>query len=132
MGHFNGQLILKRYRDPNIGWWRRFVWGRKRWILLDEFSYTTHDSNGEKFVIVAPAGTVTDGGTIPRFCWWYVQPGCKKFLPAYVIHDIMCAQKEKYTRRFADDTFHDMLIESGAPVHKALIMYNAVSLHGEN
>lgn len=130
MGRFVGTLMLQKYRDPTIPRWRRWFWGRQRWQLLDDFVYVTFDSDGLKHTIVAPVGMVTDGGTIPRICWWYVRPGNKKFLPAYVIHDIMCIRRDIYNRRFADDTFHDMLIELGCPVRKALLMFNAVKIYG--
>jgi len=126
MGFFVGQLKKKRYKDKGISVLKALVWGRKRWILLQDFTYVAFDKDGNKIYITAPKGMITDGGTIPRFMWWYVSPSNKKFFPAYVIHDIMRKNPIKFEKSFSDVTFYEMLIELQAKEKKALNMFYAV------
>jgi len=127
MGQFTSKLQKKRYYALKVSFWRWVFWGRKRWVLLADFGYETFNKHGQKVEIIAPAGMITDGGTVPRIIWWYVKPGYRKFFPAYVIHDVMRKNQVKYTRQFADDTFLEMLLALGAKKDKALNMYFAVS-----
>ena len=66
--------------------------------------------------IVVPAGYRTDGANIPRILWSFVPPNKSDLLPAVIIHDYICDQRQ-YKK--ADNYFEDVL--KSLSVNKTLI-----------
>lgn len=46
--------------------------------------------NDGVFVIV-PAGTISDGATVPRPLWWLLPPWGDRATPAAILHDYLCS-----------------------------------------
>lgn len=96
------------------------ITGTRLFKLCELFSYND---------IVAPAGFVTDGGSKPKFSWILVGHPYDECIEAYVIHDWMVKNPDKYTRKEADDTFMEIMIRLGVvPLWKIDMMWRAVSL----
>jgi len=85
--------------------------------------------------IEVPKGYITDGGTKPWFSWVFVGTPYDEALECYVIHDFMCDNPDRWTRKEADDTFLEMMEEledeNGKKIlseAKRELMYRAVAL----
>lgn len=81
---------VRPIRIPTRGlpWWKRgWVWlfQPRTWELIEDYTYR---SDTLKVRLFAPAGTVFDGASIPRFCWWFVTPTGIFFI-ASLFHDIV-------------------------------------------
>ena len=64
--------------------------GKYQWEITKEFRFAVKQDGFFIFVKV-PAGTITDGYTIPKWLWWLLPPDCLDLRPA-VIHDEMVKQ----------------------------------------
>ena len=121
--------VLKYQKTTNadINFFKWLIWASRRWVLVDDWHITARANRyyAQKSFVV-PAGFVTDGGTIPRFCWFYVTPWNRKYFAAYVLHDYLL--KENFDPRYADQVFYDMLLDLVCPHKKALNMYHAVTI----
>lgn len=48
--------------------------------------------NSGEITVIIPAGTISDGATVPRLLWWFLPPwGDEATIPA-VLHDYLCEQ----------------------------------------
>lgn len=75
---------------------------------------------------VAPAGSVIDGASIPRFAWRVVgSPFVGKYRRASVIHDVYCVTKDRPWQE-VHMCFHRMMLADGVPKFKAWLMFKAV------
>ena len=108
-GRFSGDPAVKMLGD-----------GRNM-QLIDAFSYT--DPKGQKWDV--PAGTKTDGASIPRFLWVSYPPFTGKYRLAAVVHDYYC-QKQSRGWKDTHKVFYDAMRTSGVPDKTAKIMYGAV------
>ncbi len=108
-GRFSGDPAVKMLPD-----------GRNM-QLIDAFSYT--DPKGQKWNV--PAGTKTDGASIPRFLWVSYPPFTGKYRLAAVVHDYYC-QKQSRGWKDTHKVFYDAMRTSGVPEKTAKIMYGAV------
>lgn len=78
----------------------------------------------------APAGSVTDGASIPRFCWTLIGgPFEGKYRRAAVLHDVACQLKDKPSP-IVHSMFYSAMRADGVSLHKAFLMYLAVLLFG--
>ncbi|MEM8861002.1 MAG: DUF1353 domain-containing protein [Chloroflexota bacterium] len=108
--------------------------GRDSWILDEEFVYV--DSIGKKWV--APAGTITDGASIPQvFLSATGERLDGDYIDAAVIHDAYCQNDNLHLETYQQESwqyvhymFYEALLTSGVPEQKAQIMYTAVYLGG--
>lgn len=108
--------------------------GRDSWILDEEFVYV--DSIGKEWV--APAGTITDGASIPQvFLSATGERLDGDYIDAAVIHDAYCQSDNLHLDTYQQEpwqyvhyVFYEALLTSGVPEQKAQIMYTAVYLGG--
>lgn len=102
--------------------------------LLRSVAFT--DARGNEWM--APAGTLTDGASIPRiFVPLVGEPRAKAFLAAAALHDAYCGAGNEalpqYRSRSWEEThrmFYDGLRVAGAGETRAKIMFAAVYLRG--
>ena len=107
---------------------------RDQWVLEEDFVYV--DSFGKEWV--APAGTITDGASIPQA--FLSATGDRldgDYLDAAVIHDAYCQTDNAFLDIYRTETwqyvhymFYEALLTSGVPEQQAKIMYTAVYLGG--
>lgn len=84
--------------------------GKRRWRLLEPWRDI-------------PAGFESDGASVPRFFWWFMDPATEAF-EAAIIHDHALRAKKPY----AHQLFYNALIEYQVPKWRALIAFVAVRL----
>lgn len=71
---------------------------------------------GDHFIFekVIKKDTVSDGASVPRFLWWFMNPFGFAF-PAALVHDVECSEADTWIdRQVADDRFYNNLIKMGA------------------
>lgn len=99
--------------------------GTKCRELTATFAYSKNGLGWE-----APAGTITDGASIPVWAQWFIgQPFSEEFGPASILHDhYVRAARRPYlmTQRM----FYDALIDTGVDPVKAGTMYAAIIVGG--
>ena len=94
--------------------------------LLDDINFI--DPSGKEWH--APAGSIVDGASIPRFFWRVIgSPFVGRYRRATVIHDVYCV-----TRSEPHEAVHNMFLEAmlddGVSGIKANLMFDAVFNHG--
>lgn len=117
-----------------------FVDGR-RWVLLDSFKYHVGGPDSGHIVLV-PAGFTTDFASIPRGLW-NTFPPTGPYAPAALVHDWLYTTGEVLLRnttghdylyligrKYADDTFREVMEVIGVGRIKRNLMYRAVRLFG--
>jgi 1-acyl-sn-glycerol-3-phosphate acyltransferase len=95
---------------------------------------------GGDTVLIAPAGTRTDGASIPRFFWRFIGPPMTgKYRQAAVIHDAAYTGVLKwrrggatiaYDRKSADALFLQLMEALGVPWWRRTLMHKAVRWFG--
>jgi len=90
-----------------------------------ELAYDFVVSIGDGTTLTAPAGTATDGASIPRFFWRVIgSPFVGLYRRATVVHDVYCV-----TRSEPHEAVHEMFLEAmrsdGVSASKASAMYGA-------
>jgi hypothetical protein len=116
----------------------KYRWGyfsgpvRTEWLpdgrhqkLLESVTYT--DPNGRAWV--APAGSVTDGASIPKIAWSFVGPFEGKYRDAAVIHDVFCVTKAASWQDVHEMFFHAMIC-CGVSEIQAAFMFLCVWRYG--
>ncbi|MDA7950170.1 MAG: DUF1353 domain-containing protein [Pirellulaceae bacterium] len=104
----------------------RWMADGRRMELLNHVSYV--DKEGT--VWHAPAGTIFDGASIPRFFWWIIgSPYVGLYREAAVVHDVYCVLEERHWRD-VHKMFYDLMIDSGVHKIRAYIMWLAVYFFG--
>ena len=73
--------------------------------------------------ICVPKGFITNGADIPRVLWSIFPPNSPEYLSAVVIHDYMCAKKDVFTYKEADEMFYRAMMDIGVPKWKAKLFY---------
>jgi hypothetical protein len=109
LGEYKGEAVLSMLPD-----------GRNM-QLLKPFSYV--DPKGQTWNV--PAGTKTDGASIPRILWLTYPPFTGKYRQAAVVHDYYCQLRSR-TWKDTHKVFYDAMLTSGVPEKTAKIMYGAV------
>jgi len=90
--------------------------------LVQPFAYV--DPTGTTWD--APAGSVVDGASIPKFAWSIIGgPFEGKYRDASVIHDVACEQKRR-SWQDAHRAFYTGMLADGVNETKAKVMYGAV------
>lgn len=113
-GRYEGELVL----TP--------VSGTGSMKLINTYSYI--DPAGGRWD--APAGTITDGASIPRFIWSLAgNPWGGDYRFAAVIHDVACKKKDR-PWEIVHLTFYYAMLAAGVSERRAKIMYSAVSNFG--
>ena len=79
---------------------------------------------------IAPAGSLIDGASIPRFFWRVIgSPFIGRFRRASVIHDVYCKTKS-VPHEVVHKMFYEAMLCDGVPKFKAKAMYYAVFFGG--
>jgi hypothetical protein len=101
--------------------WLMPIPGEKLELLLQNYGYKD---------ITAQAGFVFNGASIPRIFW--ITTGTP-FDPQYeagaLIHDWIY-QKQKHSRKYADQLFREILLANGVSKYQANKIYYAVRVFG--
>lgn len=106
--------------------WLRGSESERRMVLLEDFAYT--DPKGRKWL--APAGSKTDGATIPKVVWSVVGgPFEGQYREAAVIHDVYCETKSEPWRD-VHRIFYYANRAAGVSEGKSKILYGAVMIGG--
>ena len=94
--------------------------------LLESVEFT--DSNGQ--VWEAPAGSIIDGASIPRFFWRVIgSPFVGLYRRATVIHDVYCVTRSE-PHEAVHAMFHEAMLADGVSEGKAKAMFEAVDHFG--
>jgi hypothetical protein len=72
-----------------------------------------------------PAGTITDGASVPRFFWIMLAPFSGKYRDAAVVHDRFCQTRSRGWRQ-THEMFYEAMRTSGVDEITAKAMYAAV------
>ena len=95
-------------------------------MLISDFGYK--DAHGALWKV--PAGTETDGASIPRALWSFVGgPWEGKYRDAAIIHDRFCDTKERSWRE-THTVFYEAMLTSGVEELQAKLIYFAVYRFG--
>lgn len=122
-GKFYGYLQLE-FGDfgPDVGRYARTL-SPIAWVCGDTF-------------ITIPAGTISDGATVPRPLWWLLPPWGDRATLAAVLHDYICLAIDNRqpvpgceTRARCDAHFHAALLACGVADWKAALLWAAVRIH---
>lgn len=99
--------------------------GSRVFRLVEDFRYFS--SLG---TICVPAGTETDGASIPRAFWNILEP-FGEYFGAAVIHDFLYSPvNHEFDRWEADIIFKEAMFNAGVPWQKREIIYHAVRIFG--
>jgi cold shock CspA family protein len=132
-----GALILTMYAslaNPPSAYYGRYegelvltpVSGTGSMKLIKSYSYI--DPAGGRWD--APAGTITDGASIPRIVWSLIgNPWGGDYRNAAVIHDVACKKKDRPWEA-VHLTFYYAMLAAGVSEKRARIMYSAVNNFG--
>jgi hypothetical protein len=95
--------------------------------LATTFGYSKNGNSWE-----TPAGTITDGASIPSWAQWFIgAPFSKEFEPASILHDHYVRPKHQVrTYLETQRMFYDVLIDTGVDPIKAGTMYAAILVGG--
>lgn len=81
-------------------------------------------------VIEVPAGTETDGASVPRVFWTVFEP-FGEYFGAAVIHDFLYSPaNHEFDRWESDIIFKEAMYNCGVPWHKREPIYHAVRMFG--
>ena len=105
----------------------------RNFTLLSPVDYWTN-IHGQLEQLTIPAGTESDGASIPELCW--IVPGYAPFglhWSAAVLHDALYRGKLEmlWTRLECDDIFFEAMISSGVDDVHAKTIFKAVRLFGQ-
>ena len=99
--------------------------GSRIFMLEKDFRY--HSSLG---LITVPAGTETDGASIPRMFWSVLDP-FSEYFSAAVVHDFLYSPANtEYDRWESDIIFKEAMYNLGVPWQKRELIYHAVRMFG--
>ncbi len=112
-GQFKGEVVAKFLRD-----------GRNM-RLEQPFGYV--DPKGQAWDV--PAGSETDGASIPRVLWVSHPPFTGKYRAAAVVHDYYCQTKSRGWRD-THEVFYHAMRAAGVEDRTAKVMYAAVYYFG--
>ena len=80
--------------------------------------------------IIVPAGTETDGASVPRAFWNIFDP-FGEYFGAAVIHDFLYSPANtEYSRWEADSIFKEAMFNVGVPWYRREVIFHAVRLFG--
>lgn len=81
-------------------------------------------------LIEVPAGTETDGASVPRAFWPIFDP-FGEYFGAAVIHDFLYSPANReFSRGEADEIFKEAMYNVGVPWYRREVIYRAVRLFG--
>ena len=113
-GRFEGALVLEPRDKEN-----------RDFIVKQPFAYI--DKSGQKWDV--PAGTITDGASVPRAFWSLFPPIGGRHLRAAVVHDRFCVVRNRDWRA-VHLMFYEALLAGDVDEVSAKTMYMAVYAFG--
>ena len=75
--------------------------------------------------VCVPKGFITNGADIPRVLWSIFPPNSPEYLSAVVLHDYMCAKRDVFTYKEADEMFYRAMMDIGVAKWKAKLFYKS-------
>jgi hypothetical protein len=92
--------------------------------LIEDYTYERKDG----CVITVPAGTASDGASVPRFLWREIPPFGSYFKSAF-LHDFLY-RETGVMKDYADETLLEAMLYDGVPEVEARLIYEAVEHFG--
>jgi hypothetical protein len=118
MNYFPDKLLLE---DAGMSGGSRVFSLRRRFRYVSSFG-----------IIEVPAGTTTDGASIPRAFWAIFDP-FGEYFGAAVIHDFLYSKaNDEYDRSEADYIFDEAMYNIGIPWYKRHVLWATVRLFGKS
>ncbi len=93
--------------------------GRGLWMFTEDWTYDGY---------TIPKGFITDGGSIPRVFWFFLNPAGAG-MPAYCVHDYLYTTHTT-SREEADKILRDLLEKRGLGTFHSTCAYLAVRAFG--
>lgn len=112
-GQFEGRFIVEPLLDG------------RNFKLVEELIYT--DPSGVRWTV--PAGTITDGASVPRAAWILFPPFTGKYRVAAVVHDHFCQTRNRPWEA-VHRVFYDAMLTAGVDTPTAKTMFAAVWVFG--
>jgi len=112
-GKFEGRIVASFLRD-----------GRNMKV---EKAFAYVDASGARWEV--PAGTITDGASIPRILWVKYPPFTGAYRQAAVVHDHYCQTRSRPWKQ-THEAFYNAMRASGVRETEAKTMYTAVYYFG--
>lgn len=89
--------------------------GKREWQLLEGFKQV-------------PAGFKTNGASVPRIFWWFLDPATEAF-EAAVLHDYDLTQDKSKFKMESHNAFYENLVSYNVAKYKALPAYLGVVMY---
>jgi hypothetical protein len=122
-------LILRVWHPAEL---RAAAKARSQYDLHEPFAFDSKHG-----LITAPQGMVSDGASIPRIAWRYIDPEDPCILFASIVHDYLYSVKGAFdndapalTRQQCDEVLIEAMAASGARWDQRQAVYAAVRLFG--
>lgn len=101
--------------------------GHERWEVIQPLLYGTRDGRS----IRVPAGYLSDLASVPRIARRWVDTQAPTVRRPAVLHDYLYTdQTHRFSKREADQIFHDALLEEGTDRALAWLLWQAVRFGG--
>ncbi|HEY1109139.1 MAG TPA: DUF1353 domain-containing protein [Opitutaceae bacterium] len=126
---FEGYLELRAWSPAEV---RASDTGRQQYTVLAPLVY----HSAKYGPIVVPPDMPTDGASIPRFAWRYIDPEDPCILYPSIVHDYLYSVGgtlpggEVFTREQADDILVEAMAHAGARWDQRVAVRGAVRLFG--
>lgn len=115
MSRFTGPLLVQLNKQQTI-------------TLIEELVWEIDELGSNRFVTI-PAGTESDGITVPRFLWWLIPPVNHPAVRAAVLHDwLLRTRQEGQSKLPIHKQFYLALLACQVPRFLAMVMYGAVCI----
>ena len=100
---------------------------RPKWRVWIGFDYAVGDLDQPREIITVPGSFEFDGASVPLPFRLFVPMAHPDYIQAAALHDWMLSQPGRYSRRYADQVFHEALGVLGMPPFWRAVMFAAVS-----
>lgn len=85
---------------------------KRKWQVVEDF---------ESFGVIVPKDFITDGASVPRVLWWFLDPATEAF-EAAIVHDYLLQINDKQ----AHEEFYRQLRKYSVALYKAYPAFLAV------
>ncbi len=102
-------------------------WHNKRDPLILLYAFVITGEMG--FAVTIPPGFRSDGGSIPRFLWWFVDRFAPTFLIGFLLHDYIYRNRPD-SRAQADLRLKEVALQCNANWFKVYLIYIILRLTG--
>ncbi len=111
MSSFTKNLTITKIKVKKRKFWA--LWPKNKYKFVDmwrvdkTFQYRVGSEDSYE-IITVPKGFISDGGSKPRFSWFFIGHPMDEGLQAYVLHDLLYTIKI-YTRKRSDAIFYEAM-----------------------